>query len=426
MDVLTGAIAQILFLASLLGFGAYLWRVGRSTIPFVLSPGCLLAVSTSVGSLSSYVLSPSDFSAYMLMWALQVSGMLLGLAVTHFLGQEDTREEILVLNRKRIILFSVSLLGLGLIAALAFFAMQGVPALKDNLEQARVDAAAGGTGYFRLLAYMTIPAALILHAVQSRGRYVALMVALLVLIGLANRSPLLYLFTPMIFVAVVTAKRRIRSGRIIVVAALLGSLIVSAGVYRIFSQSEFRQYAEYRDDLNQGNVLGIARTSLIHYAEVVADNAVLSKRLVDSGTLPVKYGTSYLTLFLTALPGEQLSLDREIKLASDKNFIGGGTPPTLMGEGYINFRYPGIVLAGFVAAALLNFWYRRAAKIDASSERDAVRSAALIYGFVGSWVCLAQVSGFVGASTFPMAMFLVYLLARAITTKRFYRHVTAA
>lgn len=426
MDVFIGAIAQVLSLAGLLYMGIYSWRMSRVKMPFVLSPGFLLCISTGVGSLSSYVLEPSDFSAYMVMWLLQVAGMLAGLAVTHVISQENVGVEMLTLNRRRLLLFAIVLFGAGVLSAIAFFAMQGVPALQSDLEQARVDAATGGTGYFRLLAYMTIPASLILYSIRVRGWYFAVGCSLIILVGMANRSPLLYLFGPMIFVSVVVARRRVGSARIAIVAGLLAVLVVSAGVYRIFSQSEFRLYAEYREDLYQGNVLGIAETSLTHYAEVVADNAILSKHLVDVGTLPMKFGTSYFTLFLTALPGEQLSLDREIKDVTNKSFIGGGTPPTLMGEGYINFGYPGIVIAGFVAAALLNLSYRRVVKIFQNSDRDAVGFAALVYGFFGTWITLAQVAGFAGASTFPMAMFLVYLTARATTTKRFFRHVTAA
>ena len=176
----------------------------------------------------------------------------------------------------------------------------------------------------------------------------------------ANRSPLLYLFIPMVFVSI-SRKIKIKrpsSLKPIIMGILSMSIVVGVGTYRIFSQIEYLMYPEYNAAIQNKDVAAIAVLSFEHYANVVANNAVLTKSLVDNGTIHFKYGASYLALFAPVLPGEHLTLENEIRLGSGKVFVGGGIPPTLMGEGYANFGYAGTILECGLVVFLLEYWYR--------------------------------------------------------------------
>lgn len=418
-------VTQAVILASIAFIGFKSWIGGGRVVPFVLSPGAILTASVLVGSLSAYTLDDVDLQQYAGMWFLQALGMITGLYFASIQTGKDQRLMRLMVDEKLVRTLSIGLMGVSVFSAMLFFAKQGIPILMNDIEQGRVDAAAGGTGYFRLLAYMSVPAAVMMFAVSARERWLFIALALLIVVALANRSPILYLVVPLVFGYVIAINRRVKSIRIIAMSLAFASVIVGIGTYRIVSQAEFIKYSEYRSDLAEGNIAGVAATSFNHYARVVADNAVLSKYLVDSGRMDHKFGASYFTLFATALPGEQLSLDREIKLVSGKRFIGGGTPPTLMGEGYINFGFLGILISAGVAAFILQYWHGIVFKSFKHSSKIAFCVGATVYGFFCCWVIMSQVAGFAGASSFPMAMAVVITIFWKLVTKRQYLGISS-
>ncbi|GIX52050.1 hypothetical protein ACU6VJ_04905 [Sphaerotilus sulfidivorans] len=378
-------------------------------LPISLRPGVVVAVSIGIASIAGGGLDPVDYNIYMSMWVLQVVGVIFGIFIRDFIligfpqcdsGSDGGR---VVATSKAIFIFSV-------ISGLIFFVWKGIPMLQSNIEQGRVDAAAEGTGYVRLFAYMSVPSGLALFALTKKWRKIYLILPCLIIAGMANRSPFLYVLSPIIFFYASKNIKKMGNSKIVAAAIFLMTLIVSLGTYRVFSQEEFSSYDEYRVDIANGNVLGVAWTSFSHYARVVADNAVLTKNLVDRGYIDLQYGLSYLILFVTALPGEQLSLDREIKLQSGRDFVGGGTPPTLMGEGYVNFGYFGTFMSGIAIVLLLSYWYRGIYFAKKENNIGAENLSPIIYGYMACWVMMSQVSGFVGASTVPMAGAIVLFL----------------
>lgn len=377
------------------------WR-RNERLPLLVSPGMAILASIAFGSVAAFQFSADDYNSYLQLWILQGLGVVVGLFLTQtpVVGISSKNS---FTRAGAVTLLSQAICIVGFISAVLFFAVYGIPALSGNIEQGRVDAAAEGTGYLRLVAYLMIPASLLMIAVRASYRWVWFILTLAVVLGLANRSPLVYLLVPLLFIAFSRNKIRLTSFRILLAAAIVLAGVAGVGALRIFSQDEFTKYDEYRDDLAEGDFIGVAMTSLTHYSAVVADNAVLSKNLIDSGALEHKWGGSYLTLFISALPGEQLSLDRVIKATTGKTFIGGGTPPTLMGEGYINFGPAGTVAGAAGIVILTRLWGDRYARagVARGSINDGV--LALIYGYVLTWACLSQVAGLAGASTFPLA-----------------------
>ncbi len=384
-----------------------------AAIPRVLRPAPLIFLSALVGSLSVGLLSDDQYeSAYVGMWLCQITGFLLAIVWRPKLSRplkSASRESYPSLVDR----YAVWMFWIGVASGSAFFAVKGIPLFSGAVEQGRVDVATSGTGYFRLLAFMAGPAAVLLAAVRGRRSwpYVLAAAALIALFG--NRIPLVYLGLPIVAMVAIVG-HRLTSRHLIATAAIALAAVAAVGTYRVFSQPDFRSYEEYRVDLAQDDKLGVALTSVTHYAEVVPANAVLVKQLVDNDKIPYKYGTTYGTLFLSALPGEQLSPDLLIKQVSGREFVGGGTPPTLMGEGYMNFGYPGIIFGAFLVMWLARYWASVAIQ---SVGRGQGKVNAAIYGYVITWCTVAQVGGLAGAATIPLAGFLLLIGIRWMARK---------
>lgn len=383
-------------------------------IPWLVRPAIAISTSTLAAAISTATLSDDDYESYLTLWIVLAAGMIVSFI---FSGRVRARRKppVLILRTDAISRWSLMVLAASTLAALIFFATQGVPALSGNVEQSRVDAAVEGTGYFRLVAYMAGPASIALVAVRHRLALPSVITAVLIITGMANRSPYLYLLIPLAFVITETRRFKLSTPKLLLVGAVVASVILGFGTFRIFSQEEFAKYAEYQHAIAANDYLQVALTSLTHYAQVVPENQVLTTRLVDAGSVPLQWGSTYLTLFISALPGEQLSPDRLIRAASGSSFVGGGTPPTLAGEGYMNFGLIGVFVAGFVVVYLLRFWADRWQQVkDVEQFGETARSQAALYGYFLCWVVGTPVAGLAGASTVPLAgaIVLIILLTR--------------
>lgn len=371
-------------------------------LPALLRPAVVLMMPTVLVSFVATRLPESSRGSALDLLLLTTIGSSTGLILGGIAVRAPVRRRANLAEAR--ILFAAALLAAGY-----FFATSGIPILREGAEQARVDAAVSGTGYVRLLAYMSVPAAVALWGTGRRSWLFALGAGGIVL-ALGNRSPFLYLILSIAVVMVLSSANRRKSTRhFFFLCATLAALIVGIGTYRIVSQDAFADYEEYRLAMASQDYAAVAQTSLIHYAETVPTNAALVKTLVDSGVMSKKYGKTLATPIVSALPGEQLTLDREIKLASGKSFIGGGIPPTLSGEGYVNFGAPGSVIFGVIAGLLISIRAGPCA-VPKRWEPEERRGQAALYGYTVAWVVAAQVAGFAGASTFPLFSFMIMLL----------------
>lgn len=391
---------------------------GNPSLPIVVRPGIAFAASIVVGSVGAGSLSSHDYVEYISLLAPLAFGA--SVASIVFTGYEARSLAIRspgVFRASTATNIAKVLFAVSVFSALFFFAWQGIPALGPDVEQGRVDAAVEGSGYVRLLAYMSIPAAHILFAMRVRWAWISVAVTLMIILALANRSPLLYLFIPLVFILFGQRRIKLTSSRLAVLAATLVGLVGSIGASRIFSQAEFASYAEYRSDIASGNFLGVMLTSLGHYTRVVPENGVLTKALVDDGSLPLQFGSTYFTLFISALPGEQLSLDRLIRSVSSSSFVGGGIPPTLAGEAYVNFGYIGVFAIGFVCVALLKKFSADVAMGVAAPEHQRIFGFAA-YGYFFCWIVGSPVAGLAGASTVSLAGALVLVVVKIVAESR--------
>jgi oligosaccharide repeat unit polymerase len=386
-------------------------------IPTILRPASVLFASLILGSIATSGITEQQFPQYLDLWACEIGGFLLGILVFPSLSRPASARRSYV-DTERLAKHTQTIWIICLLAAFLFFVIQGIPALLPNVEESRVATAVSGTGYLRLLAYMSGPASLILLAIRGRKAWPYLAGAVIVILALADRSPLLYFCLPIVAIAALAGRRRVRSPQLMIASALLLSLVAGIGTYRIFSQKEFRKYSEYNQAIANHDYLSVALTSVEHYASVIPENAVLTKKLVDEGKIHYEWGQTYLTLFLEALHSKPLSPDLLIKKVSGKSFIGGGTPPTLAGEGYMNGGLPGVVLAAFGLMLLLRYWASSLLGARGSGTREELRVTAVIYGYVVAWGINAQVAGLAGASTVPLAGFLFLIVLRRLSVVR--------
>ncbi|AMY23427.1 O-antigen polymerase [Rhodococcoides fascians] len=372
-------------------------------LPLLMRPAVPVMIAAVISAIYANTLTAEDYSQYITIWTLQIVGFVIALftPIPNSAISYQSRQ----INSQSLTAYARALFWLAILSFLAFITLKGIPALGSDIEQGRVDAATSGTGYIRLMAYMSVPSALVLVALKARRHWLYVVAAAIVILAMGNRSPLLYLLVPLLFLYPMKSDKRVSSIPLIGFIVLISIGIVGIGTYRVVSQDSFRSYSEYRIELAQGDYLGIAGTTFEHYAGVVPANAVLAKSLIDEGKLDYQFGTTYLTLFVTAIPGEQPSLDQTIKRLSNRDFVGGGTPPTLMGEGYINGGYPGVVLGSVLVMWLARVFAARTTT-DSLADLHTKRIHRILYGYMLTWAATCQVAGLTGASTVPLAGFL--------------------
>lgn len=375
-------------------------------LPLLLRPGTLVLIVTIAISLCTQLLSASDLELYDRLQLVQLAGM--GAALIPRLQAADSRRGGVfsegVVYRVSLICFFVCLA-----AALLFFVGYGVPALAGNVEEARDSAAVHGTGLIRLLAYMTIPLSVLMVAMRGRRVWWSPTIAGLIVLGMGNRSPVVYLGICLLVLIYVGVKHRPSSKW--VAGAMLGIFVFlgSVATYRVLSEQTFRQYPQYASLIATHDYAGIAWFSLTHYATVIPQNTVRTVRLVQTGVLHPQYGATYASLFTTALPGKTIPLDRTIKELTGSTFVGGGIPPTLIGEGYVNFGYLGVAGSAFVLLLFVRLAARRLEEAQRGLDRPSVRTWASLYGLLLGWNLFAQIAGAAGASTFINAALLLAL-----------------
>ncbi|MNP21876.1 hypothetical protein D3C76_1145130 [compost metagenome] len=71
------------------------------------------------------------------------------------------------------------------------------------------------------------------------------------------------------------------------------------------------------------------------------------------------FGSTFLMDLSTALPGKQVDYQSWLKDIVGLEFEGFGIPPTIMGDLYINFGYPGIIFGCLAFGYLIKTIYQR-------------------------------------------------------------------
>lgn len=223
----------------------------------------------------------------------------------------------------------------------------GVPILKADLENSRIEALTG-SGVPFYLSMLMMPATWLALAKDSgasrRTQILMLSAGSLLLFSTGWRNTVFAFIVVAILIWYYT--RGIRAAHVVAagVIAVLG--VIGVGLYRVYS-SGITSYRTYQL-LVSGDVLGAITAYLQTYADAFGRNLAAVFQVVPT-TLPYQYGETLIWNFLALTPGHvREPFDFVLKNAAGQGFEGGGLPPTLIGEWFINFGWIGIV-AGMAA-----------------------------------------------------------------------------
>lgn len=407
---------QVLVGLALLAFFVYADRDARS-VPIILRPGAAMTGALLVASASLQYLTPSEYeSAYLPLWALQALGFVAAYLLFPHVSQFGRRNtsargiDAALLSRYSLVAFLVCAA-----AAAWYFKTVGIGALSGDLEQSRVDAAEGSSGYLRLIAFLLPAPTILLVACNGwRKSWWAILASAVFILGVGSRVPMLYFVLPLVVMAAVSGRKFSTAGMLAIGIAAI-AFLGWYGAFRIEGTENLRRLPMYKNAVAAGDTSTVALLSMRHYAAIVPANAVLTKRLVDEERIPMQWGRTYVTLFTSVLPGKQTSPDMLIRQASGKEYIGGGTPPTLGGEGYMNFGYLGVFASAAAFMLLLRFWEATANAAAAGGDRRIARVDSAIYGYVLVWGIFANVSGIAGSATITLASFLTLIGLRTVS-----------
>lgn len=321
--------------------------------------------ATLHGAVSDHTLRKIYGAVTLGMVFFAAGGLLAGLFAR---GQARTGLAAADMDLSRFKALSIALWALPALAVLYAFVLSGIPLLSPNPELARFEALAAVGGYVNNLFILIIPACMMLAVLYrteklSTRAFIAFFAAALVLYGLIGfRSRLLYLFVA-VFVAVYYYRYALLGEKI----SLLRTVLKGAAVFAVFAGS-FAYIGYHRLKLS-GEVWSYLPGEMASWQLVVflllaylrSLTVVMGRTIELAETEGFLYGQSYIDTLLSPLPGfsPQL-LDEFIKeKLFPAGFKGGGSPPMLIGEAYINFGQAGVAVTMLVCGFVLAYLHRR-------------------------------------------------------------------
>ncbi|MBL0739318.1 oligosaccharide repeat unit polymerase [Flavobacterium sp. GN10] len=238
---------------------------------------------------------------------------------------------------------------IGLMAAVIFFARAGnIPMLAHNKEAARVMALnISGNGYFlylmTLAMYGVLLLALYTYLYSNRTTLLFVLIAIvgLVMTGTGSRRYFLwlclYIFMARHFLyAFIPIKK-------MAVFAMSGLLFVN--LFEMFRNPDSMTTVDLKTTFLYRFLIYISNLEKVLSAFIRKDS--------------FEYGGTFFMDLLTALPGKQIDYQSWLKAVTELEFEGFGIPPTIMGDFYVNFGYPGIVIGCFFFGYIIRKLYNR-------------------------------------------------------------------
>jgi oligosaccharide repeat unit polymerase len=242
---------------------------------------------------------------------------------------------------------------IGVISMVAFWAKaKGIPALMSDLENARVGALQGnGIPYYLSMSIMVSVWVFFLMEKKLKKQIMYLIVgtALLMSTGWRNTSVALICVAILIY----HYRNPIPLRKLILTGITLVIVISVSGLFRIYS-SDLQTY-KLMDMMESGNYIGAFFSYLYSYPVVFTDNLIL---VLNGFSDPQSFlhGKSLFWNFGLLIPGFDIeAFDFFLKDYLRVGFAGGGLPPTLLGDLYLNFSYIGIFFGMVLVGALNSF-----------------------------------------------------------------------
>lgn len=248
----------------------------------------------------------------------------------------------------------VAAFAVGVVSMLVYWIRAGgIPILSGDLENSRLSALTGSGTPFYLSMLMMVSYWLMLRpgAQFTFLEKLVYFVVALILLGSTGWRNTVFAF---IAISLLSAHyvKPIRLGKLAFATGATVVLAIVIGIYRVYS-SKLTAYAAYQQ-IAAGDYVGGAGTYLSTYFDAFGRNLGTVLQLVPD-SMEFQHGKTLVWNFLSLLPGSDLKpFDFELKRVAGQGFAGGGLPPTLVGEFFINFSWPGILigmaLVGMVSA----------------------------------------------------------------------------
>lgn len=242
---------------------------------------------------------------------------------------------------------SIAFLGIGLIASLIFFMRAGeIPILSSNKENARVAAlSVGGNGYFLYLMTIGMYGICLyaIHVYYNRKKLLYLIIFLLgigiLMTGTGSRRYVLWMCLYVFIVRHYLYKNI--SIKIMSIYSTVGLLFVN--IFEMYRNPESMTTVDLSTTFFYRFIIYISNLEKVITAFIKADT--------------FEYGSTFVMDIITALPGKQIDYQSWLKEVTNLEFEGFGIPPTLMGDLYINFGYPGIIIGCFLFGYIIRSMY---------------------------------------------------------------------
>jgi len=243
----------------------------------------------------------------------------------------------------------------GVVAMLAFWAKAGsIPALMSDLENSRVGALSGnGVFYYLSMCIMVSIWVLFLRNDDFKKVIIPLIFGCLMLLSTGWRNTSIAL----IFVAITIYhyKKHIKLRTLILAGICLVILIAVSGLFRIYS-SDLQSY-KLMNMMNSGDYIGAFFSYLYNYPVVFTNNLTLVLNYFPEFS-NLLHGKSLFWNFGILLPGSTYqAFDFYLKDLLHVGFAGGGLPPTIIGDLYLNFGLLGVFLGMMLFGALWSYMY---------------------------------------------------------------------
>lgn len=379
-DLLASPIPPLIAVAGLVGLGI-VFDIRRLDDPFVAG-GIFLAVFWLLGAGlgSAFPAAPkptaTSFLLLLLGFAAYLSGGLVasrwpradGGALRRYGRVHPVRSLDPSVSQATYALLLIGYVG----AALFFWIAGGIPLLAQEAEQHRVDVRSGiGFLIIPTISAITLSTATLASQAtltQTRRLSTALiaLTSCAVLLGIGNRGPAILLAIALVWI--VLTYRGIPSLRLLGGIAMIS--IAALGILAVF---------------RSGSTLAL--DLVVRRAEwqlhVNSTNLAVLESVVPT-VMPFQLGFSYLQDLAVLLPGHQPNVGQIVKEASQLDFPGGGLTIGLIGESFLNFGLPGVVLLPFATGVSFARVRSRVAVVDPLDHALAILLALTLMGIMNS------------------------------------------